>query len=141
MLATDGTIVVCIVTGDMVQHTGPVKLVPAPGDEQIGRGEVVYTYRACAGLERLRDCFGQVSVCTRRHFFVIKWKENSGRKVDCLLGGRITNRRQRSDWGAVSRRRCIHNIMANHSLGRAWWGNDVDDRTLWFGLSIENNLV
>jgi hypothetical protein len=55
---TTGTVVVGIATGDMVQHTGPVKLVSTSSDKQVGRIEVFHTDGASLGLKWLSNAFG-----------------------------------------------------------------------------------
>ena len=79
--ATTGAMIVGIGTGDMVQHTGPVKLVSAPSDEQIGRLEVFHTDGASIAMKWLCNRFGQMAVCAGGHFVVVKWEENGGSKV------------------------------------------------------------
>ena len=141
--ATCGAIVVGIANGDMVQHTGPVELVSAPSNKQVGGFEVFHTDRACISMKWLRHRFGQLSVGARRHFFVVRGEESDGCNVKCSLGSGTMNGFYRPDSGnrrAVSRRRGIHNIRTDHSLRRAWWGNDIDTGTHAIGLIVEHKL-
>ena len=57
MSATTGTVVVGIGTGDIVQHTGTVKLVSAPSHEQISRLEVFHTDGASFSMKWLCNRF------------------------------------------------------------------------------------
>jgi hypothetical protein len=92
MSATDGAIVIGIANGDMVQHTGPVELVSASSNKQVGGFEVFHADRAGIGMKWLLDLFGQWSVGARRHFFVVHGEESGGCKVKCSLGCGKINR-------------------------------------------------
>jgi len=81
MSATTGAMIVGIGTGDMVQHTGPMKLVSAPSHEQISWLEILHTDGASVSMKWLCNRFWQMTVCAGGHFFVVEWEENGGSKV------------------------------------------------------------
>lgn len=142
MSAATGAMIVGVGTGDMVQHTGPVKLVSAPSHEQIGRLEVLHTDGASFSMKWLCRRFRQMVVCACGQFCVVEREENSRCKVDCVLGSRPANWFQWSHRSAVSSRRGgIYNLGTNHSLGAARRGNDIDTRTHFFGFFIEHKIV
>jgi hypothetical protein len=142
MSATTGTVVVGIGTGDMVQHTGTVKLVSAPSHEQISWLEVFHTDGASVSMKWLCNRFGQMAVCARGYFFVVEWEENGGGNVECSLGCRTVNRRERSDGITVSRRRGdVHTIRTDHSLRCVRRGNDIDTGTSVILWNIEQKVA